>query len=425
MGGLLSTVKEPPPPMVLVPPLFDFPPLAARTRMLESSYNLLFGKLALRSLFEDYFDAANHFSTIFLLKPIDDRHVDLVATVSGPLDNKPEETIVGNALFRWQSDADDPHTFADLYVSSVDPILLMRACAYYPKYGFGAFGIFPVLKKQRMSSEDYGIMGLRYGSSNLSLGATLLPYSFGDDFPKSAWLVSKIGRLTAGVQYNPQFEKKDGAKYKNLKNWDCAVGYGIGSGSPLSPSFNFGLEFKQNSQFIASFYQHVVVQRRVKNPFEENEVIGITNYIDFGFELLTRMDDEKASNNIQDSTFNVAASWQANKNVLLKGKLGPLSSSLSVAFKSWWKPSFSFNVTAVRDRSIGKTSLGFGLRVDNVREASYERADPNFVMLTPNKEHLAEGIHWKVGKRPMLQSDVNSGNFDGVPRELRPLGRIL
>lgn len=32
MGNLWSTVKEPPPPMVLVPPLFDFPPLAARTR---------------------------------------------------------------------------------------------------------------------------------------------------------------------------------------------------------------------------------------------------------------------------------------------------------------------------------------------------------------------------------------------------------
>ncbi|XP_076939240.1 uncharacterized protein LOC143607826 [Bidens hawaiensis] len=114
MGGFLSSEKVPP------PPLFDFPPLAARTRMLESSYNLLFGKLVLKSLFEDYFDAANHFSTIFLLKPIEDRHVDLVASVSGPLDNKPEEPIVGNALFRWQSDAEDPHTFTDLYVSSAD-----------------------------------------------------------------------------------------------------------------------------------------------------------------------------------------------------------------------------------------------------------------------------------------------------------------
>lgn len=27
---------------------------------------------------------------------------------------------------------------------------------------------------------------------------------------------------------------------------------------------------------------------QVKNPFEQNEIVGITNYIDFGFELQTR-----------------------------------------------------------------------------------------------------------------------------------------
>lgn len=56
---------------------------------------------------------------------------------------------------------------------------------------------------------------------------------------------------------------------------------------------------------------------------------------------------------------------------------------------------------------------------------SYQRADPNFVMLTPNKEHLAEGMVWKIGNRPMFQSDVNSGNFDSLPRELRPYEKIL
>lgn len=34
--------KEPPPPMVIVPPLFDFPPLAARTR-----FNFKFSLLAI------------------------------------------------------------------------------------------------------------------------------------------------------------------------------------------------------------------------------------------------------------------------------------------------------------------------------------------------------------------------------------------
>lgn len=425
MGNWLTQSKEPPPPMVLVPPLFDFPPLAARTRMLESSYNLLFGKLALRCLFEDYFEEARHFSTRIMLKPLDDPHVDLTASVSGPLDNKPEEKIIGNAQFRWQSDADDPHTFMDLFVSNNDPVLLMRSCAYYPKYGFGAFGFYPLLLKKRVSSEDYGVMGLRYGSSNLSVGATLMPFSSGDEVPKSAWLVSKMGRLTAGIQYEPQFiGNKDASRLKNLENWSCAIGYGVGSTSPLSPSFNFGLELAKSSQFIASFYQHVVVQRRVKNPLEEDEVVGITNYIDFGFELKTRIDEDKTSNNASDSTFQVAASWQANKNFMLKGKVGPLSSSVALAFKSWWKPAFTFSISGTRDRS-GKTAFGFTMNVDNVREASYQRADPNFVMLTPNKEHLAEGIQWKIGKRPMLQSDVNSGNFEGVPKELRPLGKIL
>ncbi|KAK2994067.1 hypothetical protein RJ640_024331 [Escallonia rubra] len=239
--------------------------------------------------------------------------------VSGPFDQKPDKKIVGNAQFRWQ----------------------------------------------RTLSEDYGVMGLRYGSANLSAGATFTPLSIGTT---------------------------DGARYKNLANWSCAIGYGLGSRSPLSPSFNFGLELAKNSQFIASFYQHVVVQRRY---LILNDVLP------------------------PDSYYLDAACAQH------LGKIGPHSSSAVFAFKSWWKPSFTLSLSATRDHIIGKTGLGFGIHVDNLREASYQRADPNFVMLTPNKEHLAEGIYWKIGKKPMFQSDVNSGNFDGVPRELRPLDKIL
>ncbi|XP_022884039.1 uncharacterized protein LOC111400839 isoform X2 [Olea europaea var. sylvestris] len=137
-----------------------------------------------------------------------------------------------------------------------------------------------------------------------------------------------MGRLATGVQYEPTFGSKGGTKYKNLENWSCAIGYGLGSGSPLSPSFNFGLELAKNSQ--------------VKSPLEENEMVGITNYIDFGFELQTSIDDEKSLNNIQESTFQVAASWQANKNFLLKG-----NSSIALAFKSWWKPSFIFSMSEI------------------------------------------------------------------------------
>ena len=41
---------------------------------------------------------------------------------------------------------------------------------------------------------------------------------------------------------------KEDFKLKNMKNWSCAVGYGLGSGSPLSPSFNFCLELANSSQ---------------------------------------------------------------------------------------------------------------------------------------------------------------------------------
>ncbi|KAL5725150.1 hypothetical protein ACHQM5_008325 [Ranunculus cassubicifolius] len=421
MGNLLTLLtREPPPPMVLVPPLFDFPPLAARSRMLESSYDVLFGKLALKVLFEDYFENAQHFSTKIMLKPIDDPNVDLVATVSGPLDHQPEETMGANALFRWQRDIDDPNTFLDLFVSNLEPTLRLRSCAFYPRYGFGAFGVFPFLMKERSSTEDFGVMGLRYGSSTLSAGATIMPFSH--DFPKSAWLVGRIGRLTTGVEFKPDFQSKEGANYYDPNNWSCAIAYGVGSTSPLSPSFNFALELARCSQLNASFYQHVVVQRRVKNPFEGNSIVGITNYIDFGFELQTSI---QGASHPQESRFQVGASWQANKNFMLKGKVGPLSSSLALVFKSWWKPSFTFSISAVRDRVLGSTGYGFGIRVEDLREPSYQRADPNYVMLTPSKEHLAEGVLRKVGKNSVLESYAESGNFDNLPRELRPFEKVL
>ncbi|PKA66584.1 hypothetical protein AXF42_Ash003238 [Apostasia shenzhenica] len=411
--------------MVLVPPIFDFPPLAARTRMLVPAYDLLFGKLALQCLFEDYFEKTRYLNTRIMLKPLEDPHVDLVATVSGPLDRKSGENVEGNALFRWQRDLDDPHTFMDLFISSKDPILRLRSCAYYPKFGLGAFGMFPMLTPRRISAEDYGVMGLRYGSENLSVGAVFMPFPVSMETPISAWVVGRTGRLSLGMKYDPPNGSWRPMNVKDLKSWSCAIGYGLGSSSPLSPSFNFSLELVKNSKLVASFYQHVVVQRRVNNPFEENQVVGITNYIEFGFELTTNIDGGISVGSTDESSFQIAASWQANKNFLVKGKTAPLISAVTLAFKSWWKPSFTFSITAINDRLSGLTSYGFGMRAENIREASYQRADPNYVMLTPNKEHLAEGVLREFGKRPMFQSEINSGNYDHLPRELKPIGKIF
>ncbi|KAI7738648.1 hypothetical protein M8C21_001784 [Ambrosia artemisiifolia] len=71
MGNLWSLSKEPSPPMVLMPPVFDFPPPATRT-----SFRLL----AIRCSFDDYFEDAKHLSTNPLVKPTDDPHFSGFAT---------------------------------------------------------------------------------------------------------------------------------------------------------------------------------------------------------------------------------------------------------------------------------------------------------------------------------------------------------
>jgi len=303
-------------------------------------------------------------------------------------------------------------------------LLQLRSCAYDPKYRIGAFGTLHLLMGNRVRSEDYGVMGVRYGSENLSVGASFVPIPLSSEVPFGAWLVGRKGSLTAGVQYKPLSGSKHPMPFTELENWNCAISYGVGSTSPLSPSFIFSLELARSTQLIASFYQHLVVQRRVKNPFEDDQVVGITNYIDFGLELAARVDKDKATED-GSSLFQLGASWQANKNFLLKGKLGPSKSSIALAFKSWWRPSFTFSVTAVNDLQKGTTSYGLGLRVEDLRQASYQRADPNYVMLTPNKEHLAPGVLREYGKRPMFQTQIDSGNYDHLPTELKPIGRIF
>lgn len=46
------------------------------------AYEVMFGKLSLQNLFEDYFDQAGNMTSRIMLKALEDPHVDLIATVS-------------------------------------------------------------------------------------------------------------------------------------------------------------------------------------------------------------------------------------------------------------------------------------------------------------------------------------------------------
>ncbi|KAL3692355.1 hypothetical protein R1sor_006006 [Riccia sorocarpa] len=427
MGNYLFKA-EAPPPVVLVPPLFERPQLTERSRMLESSYDLLFSKLARAKLFRDYFEEADYTLGRIILQPADDPRVDVTATVRAQRTGVPGARVGGEAVFRMQRDANDPYTFWDLMAGSSNNILKFRACSYDPLTKLGVFAVAPVLTKKRVEGEDFGSIGFRYSTNLLSAGFVASPLML-DIFHSRAWLVSKVGPFTAGVQYKPytSLGELQPTSWDDRRNWSIAVDYGTASKGVLKPSFNFCLEVIGDSKLIASYYHHLVVQRRVKNPLEDEAVVGITNYVDVGFEFETRLrEDEEVDEALrQPTSMQLAASWQANKNVLLKAKIGTVSSVLAFCFKSWWQPSVTFSFAVARDHLTDKTRFGFGIRSENFGGVSYERADPNYVMLTPSKTHEAEGIMRDLNQRPVLQDDVDSGRSEKLPAELRPLDDIL
>uniref|UniRef100_R7W981 Uncharacterized protein n=1 Tax=Aegilops tauschii TaxID=37682 RepID=R7W981_AEGTA len=196
---------------------------------------------------------------------------------------KPEPQVLVPAVFDFPPlaartrDLKDPNTFVDFLVSTSKPTMRLSSSIYYPKYRFGAFGtLFPLNMANRACPEDYGVMGLRYGGS------------------------------------------KHPMPFTDLKNWNCAIGYGVGSSSPLSPSFNFALELVRSSQVL--------------DYRGGDETL---NYIDLGLELATRVDKDKPTDDAGNSSF--------------QGKLGPSKSSAALAYK--FPPFFTCSITVENDHS--------------------------------------------------------------------------
>jgi len=76
----------------------------------------------------------------------------------------------------------------------------------------------------------------------------ILFFAVSSEVPFGAWLVGRKGSLTAGVQYKPLSGSKHPMPFTELENWNCAISYGVGSTSPLSPSFIFSLELARSTQ---------------------------------------------------------------------------------------------------------------------------------------------------------------------------------
>lgn len=175
-------------------------------------------------------------------------------------------------------------------------------------------------------------------------------------------------------------------------------------------AFNAILEVHRGGDLVVSFVQHMAVRRRVKNPFEDADVVGITNYIDLGLRLAAPLAKERAIATAGAPAFELAAAWQINKNWLAKLKLGSHSTEACLAVKSWWTPALTASVCASRRVGDAATRYGCTLAVDNIGRPRFERADPTEdAQVAAARRYLAVQSEKDAAKgvRPLVEEGVS------------------
>ncbi|KAI8467554.1 MAG: hypothetical protein J3K34DRAFT_430110 [Monoraphidium minutum] len=404
---LVGSPKDPP-KTVLVPPLFERD-LKARSRMVKSSYDYQFAKPALRWLFEDYYGTG--INSVLYFAPSADPRVSVKAKIGSE--------DAGTLSLRFQPlGAVEPLCFADIKASPrTAGDVTLRLCGFSAQSGLGAFATLPMAKHV---SGKRAQVGVRYSSPLLSAGAIVQPAT---NTLEALWLVGRQDEITAGVQLRPALPLHDiagaaraaSAAAGSAPEWlravsSCALAYspsgGRGRGSRTrggQPTFTAAMEMIEGRSFLVSFFQHMAAVRQVFNPLESDTVIGITNYIDVGMQLHVPLAAEAGED--PATGLRMAASWQANKNVLLKGRLGSDGAAVLAAFKSWFQPSLALAACWEYSFKSGQMRVGLTAQVENFGALRYERSrevQAHGRVLTQRHEATNAEVAMSQGDRPMV-----------------------
>lgn len=140
------------------------------------------------------------------------------------------------------------------------------------------------------------------------------------------------------------------------------------AGSVSGQTFTAAVEASRDGTLTVSVLHHSAIQRRVGNPLESRDVAGITNYVDLGFQLAA---DLRGGG---DPSVRAGGSWQINKNVLVKARLGLDAAGVAVVTRAWSQPSVTFAASATYDLRTGHTAAGVLLSLETWRAPRYERA---------------------------------------------------
>ncbi|WIA23566.1 hypothetical protein OEZ85_000289 [Tetradesmus obliquus] len=446
-SSMLAGASAEKPKTVLVPPMFERD-LKARSRMVKSSYDYLFAKPSLRWLFEDYMGSG--LNTVLLFAPAVDPRISVKAKLGAGQ--------AGMMSLRYQPfGLAEPLCFVDIKASPRSPgDVTLRACAFSTDTGLGSFATLPLAKHVSGKRAEVGV---RYSSPIFTAGTVLQPAT---NKLSHLWLCGRHEGMTLGVQLRPDLPVHD--LQGGVQQAVAAAGSSSSSSSSVaagdvagwlrgvssvalsySPegrtragqhSFTASMEMQEGQNFIISFFQHMAAVRQVFNPLEKDDVIGITNYIDVGIQLhvplaaaatAAAVDGKGAAGATPFSSsssssgddalagLRLAASWQVNKNVYLKGRLGGDGVALMAAFKSWFQPSVAFAAAVERSFVTGKMRTGLTVQVENFGRLRYERSREALAhgrILTQRHEATDAELAMAEGDRPLVGRRAADEDFN-------------
>jgi hypothetical protein len=270
-----------------------------------------------------------------------------------------------------------------------------------------------------------------YASGKVLAGVMSQPLQ--KDKPVTCFLATGNTNLKAVVQCelgSPRGSSNSSKASSFLKDYSGSWSYGVTYASSVNTGSNdfisTSLQVRDFDRLDISVYQRMVVKRRVKNPFEEEHVVGITNIVDAGVNIVTPI----GGSSLVEQQMQMALQWQANKNVCLKGYASLDSVAAAVALKSWWDPTLTAAASARYNYRTGRSGTGFSLKLENVGDILYSRADQATGFTAPTKEAVASQPEIDMGteKRPLYRrEEAKRGENDRLrgANTAKPLDNFL
>ncbi|GLC46811.1 hypothetical protein PLESTM_001928800 [Pleodorina starrii] len=516
LGSVAPAQSEPPPPprVVLVPPFFQRD-VRGLSRFCHSSYDYLANRKQLSRLLRDHLTPK--LRGTLLLSPPDDPRVSVRAKLrrSG-----------GSMVLRWQpSSAAALHSFIEMAASLDSPgDVSLRGSYLHPGSGWGAFLRAPLAADV---SGEAAQVGVRYSSPDATAGAIFVPRR--GELHK-LWLAGRLYGFTLGLQLSPELPVRHalaalsgdgpaaappppasgaaaaaapvsgggiGSGLADLKSWFRSHGSVLLAYSPptrtgaVGTPFTASVEMAEGGALTFSFFQHVAATRQVVNPFEEDEVVGITNYLDIGLQLTTAIGPGAAAaaaaaasakslirpvrsseatatttttttttttattatgvqsgpgsgpgsasgvapptaapaatvagrvaagdggDGAQPATINLAASWQINKNWLLKARVGSQGAAAAVGARVWHAVSAYLTASVSVDYAhMAKPRYGMELCVENFGPLRYERGADDVAAgraLLQRHEASAQDLDNFAGRGVLIRRSTKQNTTD-------------